>query len=29
MKEILYVLTDKYADHEAAFLSQAINSDER
>lgn len=28
MKEILYVLLDKYAAHEMAFLSQAINDGE-
>lgn len=28
MKEILYVLLDKYAAHEMVFLSQAINDGE-
>ena len=28
MKQILYVLLDNYADHEMAFLSQPINSNE-
>lgn len=28
MKEILYILLDKYAAHEMVFLSQAINNGE-
>lgn len=28
MKEIIYILLDQYADHEMAFLSQAINTGE-
>lgn len=28
-KEILYVLLDQYADHEAVFLTQGVNTDEK